>query len=236
MENQKSSMGGGKLALIIVLAVANLIMLVLGIITIPKNFRKGAEAGASTPRPEQTLPLDEPELWYEDSLFLPESEDKIQGSEEASINLSTTERPDLGDFLWYLDGVLYTGVPEGAVTIDNLSSLMGDWKALIFYDPYGEYESSAYDFLNINIGGTADRLSLTLDWYLIFWSWESESYDLTDMEDSVFIGKWENGGLWASGPGTIHLDYFYSLGDKQYAIGTMDTPDGLPAVVALARP
>ncbi len=211
-------------------------MLAFGIITIPRNLRKGAEREAVTPRPEQVLPLNEPELWFEDDLFLSEAEDKIQAPEGASVGMSTNERPDLGDFLWYLDGVLYNGVPEGAVTMDNLNSLMGGWKALIYYDPYYEYDSSAYDFLNISIDGTADRLSLTLDWYLIFWSWESESFDLTDMEDSVFIGKWENGGLWASGPGTIYLDYFYSLGDKQYAIGTMDTPDGIPAVVALVRP
>ena len=56
------------------------------------------------------------------------------------------------------------------------------------------------------------------------------------MEDSVFLGKWENGGLWASGAGTIRLTQFYEQSGKQYAIGTMDTPDGIPALVALVRP
>jgi hypothetical protein len=92
------------------------------------------------------------------------------------------------------------------------------------------------EFLNIALAGTAESLSLTLDWYQIFWANEGESFDESDMEDSVFLGKWENGGLWASGAGTIHLTQFYELNRKQYAVGTMDTPDGIPALVALVRP
>ena len=82
------------------------------------------------------------------------------------------------------------------------------------------------EFLNIALAGTAESLSLTLDWYQIFWANEGESFDETDMEDSVFSGKWESGGLWASGAGTIRLTQFYEQSGKQYAVGTMDTPDG----------
>ena len=46
----------------------------------------------------------------------------------------------------------------------------------------------------------------------------------------------QTGGLWASGAGTIRLTQFYEKNGKQYAIGTMDTPDGIPALVALVRP
>ena len=79
-------------------------------------------------------------------------------------------------------------------------------------------------------------MSLTLDWYLMFISGQGEGFDETDMEDTVFSGKWENGGLWASGAGTIRLTQFYELNGKQYAIGTMDTPDGIPAFIGLVRP
>ena len=34
----------------------------------------------------------------------------------------------------------------------------------------------------------------------------------------------------------LHLTQFYELNRKQYAVGTMDTPDGIPALVALVRP
>ncbi len=151
------------------------------------------------------------------------------------MNLSTEERPDLGDFLWYTEDVLYNGVPSDANIIDNIGPLTGSWKALIIYDPNNEHNSSAMEFLNIALAGAAESLSLTLDWYQIFWANEGESFDETDMEDGVFLGKWENGGLWASGAGTIRLTQFYKQSGKQYAVGTMDTPDGTPALVALVR-
>lgn len=47
------------------------------------------------------------------------------------------------------------------------------------------------------------------------------------------MGKW-----WslASGAGTIRIKNFYEQEGKQYALGSMDTPDGIPALVALVRP
>ena len=151
------------------------------------------------------------------------------------MSLSTEERPDLEDFLWYTEDVAYDGVPSDANIIDNIVPLTGGWKALIVYDPNNEYDAGAMEFLNVALAGTAESLSLTLDWYQIFWANEGESFDESDMEDSVFNGKWENGGLWASGAGTIRLTQFYALNGKQYAVGTMDTPDGIPALVALVR-
>jgi hypothetical protein len=32
------------------------------------------------------------------------------------------------------------------------------------------------------------------------------------------------------------LTRFYELNGKQYAVGTMDTSDGIPASIAMARP
>jgi hypothetical protein len=55
------------------------------------------------------------------------------------VSLSTEERPDLGDFLWYTEDVAYDGVPSDANIIDNISPLTGSWKALIqsVYAPFG---------------------------------------------------------------------------------------------------
>ncbi len=58
-----------------------------------------------------------------------------------------------------------------------------------------------------------------------------------DMEPSVFTGRWEDDVLYASGPGDLRIDFFYELpGDsKQYALGQMASPDGVPALIALVR-
>ena len=223
-----------KKGLIAALIAANVIMLVVGILTIPPNLRSADGKGPPALGTEQTAPVTP----LQEEQPPPETVESgdIPAPEETGGSLSTEERPDLEDFLWYTEDVAYNGVPADANIIDNIGPLTGSWKALILYDPDNEYDAGAMEFLNIALAGTAESLSLTLDWYQIFWANEGESFDESDMEDSVFLGKWETGGLWASGAGTIRLTQFYEQSGKQYASGTMDTPDGIPALVALARP
>ena len=223
-----------KKGLIAALIAANVIMLVVGILTLPPNLRSADGKGPPALGTEQTAPVTP----LQEEQPPPETVESgdIPAPEETGGSLSTEERPDLEDFLWYTEDVAYNGVPADANIIDDISSLTGSWKALIVYDPDNEYDAGAMEFLNIALAGTAESLSLTLDWYQIFWTNEGESFDETDMEDSVFSGKWESGGLWASGAGTIRLTQFYEQSGKQYAVGTMDTPDGTPALVALVRP
>lgn len=223
-----------KKGLIAVLITANVIMLVVGILTIPPNLRSADGKEPPALGTEQTTPVTPSPK--EEAPPTPTESGDIPAPEETDTSLSTEEHPDLEDFLWYTEDVAYDGVPSDANIIDSIDLLTGSWKALIVYDPNNEYDAGAMEFLNIALAGTAESLSLTLDWYQIFWANEGESFDESDMEDSVFLGKWENGGLWASGAGTIHLAQFYELNGKQYAVGTMDTPDGTPALMALVRP
>ncbi|SEA82591.1 hypothetical protein SAMN04515656_1376 [Eubacterium aggregans] len=223
-----------KKGLIVALIAANVIMLVVGVFTIPPNLLSVDAKGTPAPGTEQTVPITpSPE---EQTPPATTESGGVPSPEETGASLSTEKRPDLEDFLWYTEDVAYDGVPSDANIIDNIDPLTGGWKAIIIYDPNDEYDAGAMEFLNIALAGTAESLSLTLDWYQIFWANEGERFDETDMEDGVFSGKWENGGLWASGAGTIRLTQFYEKNGKQYAIGTMDTPDGIPALVALVRP
>ena len=234
MRDNIPSTGKGNKILPAILITANLLMLVIGILTIPPNLWATDGKEPSMPGAEQTTP-GIPVSESETAPTLTES-GGIPVPEETGVSLSTEERPDLEDFLWYTEDAAYDGVPSDANTIDNIDPLTGGWKALIIYDPNNEHDASAMEFLNVALAGTAESLSLTLDWYQIFWANEGESFDESDMEDTVFNGKWENGGLWASGAGTIRLTQFYEQNGKQYAVGTMDTPDGTPALVALVRP
>lgn len=223
-----------KKGLIAVLITANVIMLVVGILTIPPNLRSADGKEPPALGTEQSTPVTPSPK--EEAPPTPTESGDIPAPEETDTSLSTEEHPDLEDFLWYTEDVAYDGVPSDANIIDSIDLLTGSWKALIVYDLNNEYDAGAMEFLNIALAGTAESLSLTLDWYQIFWANEGESFDESDMEDSVFLGKWETGGLWASGAGTIRLTQFYEQSGKQYAIGTMDTPDGIPALVALVRP
>ncbi len=219
--------------LLIALVAANLLMLVVGIITIPPNLRGSAEK--ADPRPAVVSPASVA-MPTTAPVDTPAANIQTPAPGALSADLSTQERPDLGDFLWYTEDVFYNGVPADAAAMSSFEEATGGWKALIVYDPEGSHDASGTEFLNISLAGTAENSRLTLDWYLIFWSGDGTSFDETGMEDSVFNGQWADGSLLASGAGTIHLTQFYALNDKQYAIGTMDTPDGIPAFIALVRP
>lgn len=235
MRDNIQSSGRSNKILPAILIVANIFMLVIGIITIPPNFRPASTAKKPpVTNAKQTVPATPPQ--EEEAPPVATESGSVVKPEETDTSLSTEERPDLEDFLWYTEDVAYNGVPSDVDIIDNIASLTGGWKAIIIYDPNNEYNENAMEFLNVALAGTAESLTLTLDWYQIFWANEGENFDETDMEDSVFSGKWENGGLWASGAGTIRLTQFYEQNGKQYAVGTMDTPDGIPALVALVRP
>lgn len=252
MINDKAMDSGGKKVITAILIALNLMMLVIGILTIPPNLQSAEVNDSPGLSAEQTVPATPPQeeefppvATESGSVVKPEETDSSLSIEEKDTNLSmeetyaslsTEKRPDLADFLWYTEEVAYDGLPSDANIIDNIGSLTGSWKALIIYDPNNEYDAGAMEFLNVSLTGTAESLSLTLDWYQIFWANEGESFDESDMEDSVFLGKWDTGGLWASGVGTIRLTQFYELNGKQYAVGTMDTPDGTPALMALVRP
>jgi hypothetical protein len=237
MRDDTPPKGKGKKLLTVILIVANLLMLVIGIITIPPHFRgtagKGEIAANTDQAPSNPGQDSESAATGSDN---PAQSQNTQTPPAVKVNLSTKERPNLEDFLWYTEDVFYGGVPTDAAIIDNVQYTMGGWKGIIIYDPDNKHGANAMEFLNVDIAGTENNLSLTLDWYLMFISGQGESFDETDMEDTVFSGKWENGGLWASGAGTIRLTQFYELNGKQYAIGTMDTPDGIPAFIGLVRP
>lgn len=237
MRDDTTSAGKGKKLWTVILIMANLVMLVAGIITIPPNLRGAAEKVNIAVPVDQASSTAVPhaELAVAGS-NMPAQSGKTQAAPGASVNLSTKERPDLADFRWYTEDVFNNGVPAKAAIIDSVQSTMDGWKGIIIYDPGNKHGENAMEFLNVNIAGSENNLHLTLDWYRMFISGQGESFDETDMEDSVFSGKWENGGLWASGAGTIRLTQFYELNNKQYAMGTMDTPDGIPAFIGLVRP
>jgi hypothetical protein len=217
MRGNISSSGRGKKILPAILIVANLLMLVIGVFTIPPNLQSAAKKESPVPRVEQTSPV-------------------TPSPEETGASLSTEERPALEDFLWYTEDVIENGVPEGAQIIDSAEFVLGGWKGFILYDPNNNYGANSAELLNVDISGTGEELRLTLDWYLMLIPGETQAYDETDMDDVVFDGEWIGGGIQTFGWGELRLRRLYALEGKQYAFGSLETPDGIPALVALVRP
>lgn len=150
-------------------------------------------------------------------------------------DLATTERPRLSDFMWYFDGVYYNGIPEDVTYVYDFEQLVGDWKGFIFLDPERKFNSYAFQFLNVKIDIDAQRAYVVFDMY----QYCPENSEIIDMnsEKQEYSGNYENGSLFASGIGNVHIDtFYYGKDNRQYAVGYLDTPDGTPAYLALVRP
>lgn len=151
-------------------------------------------------------------------------------------DFSTTERPKLSDFMWYFDGAYYNGIPSDIEIIEDPELLSGDWKGFIWYDPERQRDSYGLEFLNVNLDIDKSKVKVVFDLYQLSFE-NTEIINEEDQENLVFNGQWDNGRCDATGPGNVHIDTFYSHGDgKQYAVGTIDSPDGTPTYFAMVRP
>ena len=159
-----------------------------------------------------------------------EKEDDIFGPD-----LATTERPKLSDFMWYFDGAYYNGIPDGVTYVYDSAQMVGDWKGFIFLDPERKMNSYAFQFMNVNLDIDGQRAFVVFDMYQ-YCPENSEAFDMNG-EKQEYSGNFENGAVYATGIGNVHIDTFYFGDDnREYAIGYLDTPDGTPAYLALVRP
>lgn len=155
----------------------------------------------------------------------------------AAKDLSTKKRPTGTDFAdWFTGNVMYRGVPAGVTKITELSKIKGGWKGFIYYDPENKEGSQAMELLNFYIDEGAEGLTLTADWYSIYWVADGQSESEEDMDDMTFPSTFENGCFKADRDTVITFTDFYELDGKQYACGTIETPRGINGKVAMVRP
>lgn len=150
------------------------------------------------------------------------------------IRLSTTERPSIEDFRWYLDDVEKNGVPKGVTRETDFNNLAANWKCLFIYDPEGTDTGRLYDFLTLTLSGAEGNGAVILDWSHMFAG--DEDIDETRMEDTVLNMNWKNGTLYGYCPMNLSIRQFYSYNGAQYAVGTLTLPDGTEGLVAMTRP
>ncbi|MBQ7569264.1 hypothetical protein IJT17_10755 [bacterium] len=142
----------------------------------------------------------------------------------------------LDDFYWYIEDVKQNGVPRDAQIITDKAKICGGWKCLIEVDPNDKFQSAAAEYALINIVMQGNSVKLCLDPLRIKFAREGEYRDMSRDRDSIYKGKWENGGIYVVGPGNIRIKKFYRKDGHQYAIGEGMLPDGCPLNFALVRP
>ena len=275
--NNDGRKGPGKTILAIILAIADIVLLVVIICgAIDSKDSHSDDVAAETNWSEERVaverdfeskqefdsepePVEEPKQpEVSDSVMNEESKEQeaLEGSEtletsgaaEASKDLEASEdledleasedleEPSLSDFMWYFDGVYWNGIPENSSRLSDGSYLSGDWKIFIWFDHGKDSDTYWIEFGNVNLDFSDDNVNVVVKPCKLYPPSGAEPIDLTNSGFDKYNGKFSGGELNATGAGNFHITNFYTLDDgKQYAVGSIDEPDGTPTVIALVR-
>ncbi|MBP0972963.1 MAG: hypothetical protein J5851_03545 [Oscillospiraceae bacterium] len=148
--------------------------------------------------------------------------------------ISTFEHPDISELMWVANAA-DAGAPPGATYIDFSDACKGAWKCRLYYD------ESTTQLCTVIIDGS-DEIRVNIAWYLLWYNGE-EPINEENNDNFTFSGyQWGNGihtegnDIHTEGKSTFEIDYFYQIGEYQYAVGKFTAPSGETATVGMIRP
>ncbi|MBR3630936.1 MAG: hypothetical protein IKN55_10785, partial [Oscillospiraceae bacterium] len=142
--------------------------------------------------------------------------------------ISTFAHPTIDEMKWVANAA-EAGAPAGAEYIDFGKACTGAWKCRLYYN------ESTTQLTNVVISDVDGEIRVNLIWYLLWYNGE-EPINEEDTENSIFTGYEWGSGIQTTGPGNFTIDYFYQIGQYQYAVGTFTAPSGEQATVGMMRP
>ena len=154
---------------------------------------------------------------------------------EQAMENSTYERPSFDEFEWcYGQSGLVSDPPAGAEVISYPEGYAGGWKAMVIYNNGTDGDPMMRELDNIDINFENDKVTLTIDWYHMEIA-GSESFNEEDQEDTTFVGRVTDAGIYASGAAEITVYHLWKADGMEYAVGVITTSDGSPAYLAMVR-
>lgn len=159
-----------------------------------------------------------------------------EAREDGAARFGSVGRPESSDFQTWFEHNITGSIPSDARILTDFREITGSWKGLLRYSTPDLPDVVTSELVNFTVAGTSSDSSLTVDWYLIWWSGDGEWLNEEDMDDTVFSGSFTDGTLAVNGTGNIRLTAFYEWQGSQYAAGELDAPDGSTAVVGMVRP
>lgn len=263
--NNGGRKGPGKTILAILLAIADIVLLaviICGVIdskasqshdvetevkrsakrtTVDSDFESKKEFDNEqkpTEEQKQEEEIQEPEPVVEEEPEESEKQEEPEEQEEPKEPeiLEDLQEPSLSDFMWYFDDVYWNGIPKNSSRLSDSAYLSGNWKIFIWFDHEKGSDTYWIEFGNVNLDFNGDNVNVIVNPCKLYPPSGAEPLDLTNSGIDRYNGKFDGGVLNATGAGNFHITNFYTLDDgKQYAVGSIDEPDGTPTVIALVR-
>lgn len=151
----------------------------------------------------------------------------------------TSAFPMNNDMDWWSKDVVHHGVPKGVKRITDYSDITDGWKLMIYNDIGNKNGCENIEFCNISFAGSANQVKATIRCYatcVVETNDVSINDDLSPQDEMDFTGTFNNGKVVLNGIGNIYITDMWENNGQQFAIGRYDSPDGIPAKVALVRP
>ncbi|SEF77167.1 hypothetical protein SAMN04487934_10374 [Eubacterium ruminantium] len=161
-----------------------------------------------------------------------------KNTEEATESpFDTTERPDVEDFYWFINDYMNGEYVRDAKEIDKYSDLNGNWKVMIYTNPFNEKGEYTMQFLNCRITASTKKIKLVMDFYRVFSGTDSKYYDETDRKKEIYTADWDK---WfaevETGYSKFQLYAFFTKDDKQYIVGNVEWNSGEYGYIVFVRP
>lgn len=148
--------------------------------------------------------------------------------------LSTKTAPTLEEFAWY-DEVSRNGLWADVAPATDFDEMLGWWKCYIVYDPSRTMDSHARELAVVQVTGTEASAEMAVDGRMIYFE-GAEPFDESDQPPFSYTGTYGEGGFELTGSGNVSIGEFFYRDGKQYGLGVLLTPDGIPADFYLMRP
>lgn len=122
--------------------------------------------------------------------------------------------------------------PTDARDIDDFATVCGNWNCVIVFEPVASNTTRTRDYATLSLSGAEGNFAVVIDWD--YYDDGFEKADQSGAEDTVLNGQWDAGRLTTTGDCAMDLTFF-SVGEAQFAVGTMEAVTGAKGTVALYR-
>ena len=147
----------------------------------------------------------------------------------------TFEPATLADYNWVTYDIAHGILPTGMDRLESFEEIEGGWKLYIIDEPSGENSVTMERLCRCTFAEDEQGRGMRITWDYVHNNATDEGFE-DHSPDSLYYGTWKDGVFDGLGTGGVTITDFWNTNGHEYAVGRISWPDGIHAVMYLARP